>query len=738
MCVLCNDTFSRSDILKRHFQKCSVRRGNPTGASHLSNPAAHLKKSQAAAAKANADSPGSSATPSTSGIPNGPFTSTSMGPNSLPATSAPYSDGPPMPYNMATSQPNDMHRGQPGQPPHGQANPPNMAGGPPNAWSMQNPRNPAMYNGSSGPPEHYGMAPGGQDDKRSVMHGPPDMHHDQWQHMFPPGAQDSYINPMFYDQAHHEAKKEYGSHEGQNGGYYVSSTSLGADGTLGPPLWHLAEEDPLQLKADRLVDFCLPAGLQGRESIPERQNNAIVRACLSADYIKHFLELFSNFQGHFPQLHLSTFQFLEAYDGVILAIICIGAVYSDRVSRLQVRDLMQKTKFGLERTSRLLNAPNWTNLDPRLLLSGVEFEELQALLMLQTLSIWHGGPEQRATARADSTQLFQLVRRLDMLVLAGPDDASAYSYLHRLPDGQPPDANQWSWASWIEQEKRLRFMYLVYLLDSALVIYFNCQPQFSPEEMTLPMPCDDAAWEAADAETCATALGLRGPLAQRSVNHNGSLRPKQLEMRHAMAMLHDTSMIIQPNMTNVYSKFILIHAIHTKIWHVQRQRSAAGSAQPSPTNASSHSPAAQVNAHLKSISAAVSRWKQSWDQDMQIQYPPTSNAKSRRRFGFCRDGVHFYWLAQAFLKPNRIHDWKLSADQRFQQAVNGLKKARDWSRSDGAQRGEEPGSVYDIDDDYGTEGIDLDMRKLFRPIREVTNDNSPQQAHMGGIKQDYY
>lgn len=46
MCVLCRDTFSRSDILKRHFQKCSIRRGNPTGASHLSHPGAHVKKNQ--------------------------------------------------------------------------------------------------------------------------------------------------------------------------------------------------------------------------------------------------------------------------------------------------------------------------------------------------------------------------------------------------------------------------------------------------------------------------------------------------------------------------------------------------------------------------------------------------------------------------------------------------------------------------------------------------------------------
>ncbi|KAM3562069.1 hypothetical protein ARSEF4850_002917 [Beauveria asiatica] len=37
-CVLCDDTFSRSDILKRHYQNCSARRGNPTRASHLSHP----------------------------------------------------------------------------------------------------------------------------------------------------------------------------------------------------------------------------------------------------------------------------------------------------------------------------------------------------------------------------------------------------------------------------------------------------------------------------------------------------------------------------------------------------------------------------------------------------------------------------------------------------------------------------------------------------------------------------
>ncbi|EXK25242.1 hypothetical protein FOMG_18096 [Fusarium oxysporum f. sp. melonis 26406] len=52
MCVLCRDTFTRIDTLKRHFKKCSIRRGNPTGASHLSHPQVHIKKNQRQAQKA--------------------------------------------------------------------------------------------------------------------------------------------------------------------------------------------------------------------------------------------------------------------------------------------------------------------------------------------------------------------------------------------------------------------------------------------------------------------------------------------------------------------------------------------------------------------------------------------------------------------------------------------------------------------------------------------------------------
>lgn len=43
-CVLCKDTFCRSDILKRHFQKCCIRRGNPGNLTHLAHAHDHQPK----------------------------------------------------------------------------------------------------------------------------------------------------------------------------------------------------------------------------------------------------------------------------------------------------------------------------------------------------------------------------------------------------------------------------------------------------------------------------------------------------------------------------------------------------------------------------------------------------------------------------------------------------------------------------------------------------------------------
>jgi len=185
-----------------------------------------------------------------------------------------------------------------------------------------------------------------------------------------------------------------------------------------------------------------------------------------------------------------------------------------------------------------------------------------------------------------------------------------------------------------------------------------------------------------------------------------------------MQALHSPNIAIQPRTTNVFSKFILIHALHAEIWHLQRQRSLSGPPASPATQHDRWHTEQNTNSLQKSISTAVAKWKQCWDEDMALQYPPANmNSLGPRRVGFCRDGVQFYWLAKAFLQPNRMHDWQLPAEKRFRLVMKGLSMAREWSISDGARRGEEPGSVALIDDDYATsEALNLDMRKLMKPI----------------------
>ena len=112
MCVLCKDTFSRSDILKRHFQKCSLRRGNPTGATHLSHPQAHLKRSQAAqnAVKPVQDEVNTTV-PHPNGMPGATYGEAPVNGNGMAPGRPGYPEQQPLGFSMPSV--NGMNRGQP-------------------------------------------------------------------------------------------------------------------------------------------------------------------------------------------------------------------------------------------------------------------------------------------------------------------------------------------------------------------------------------------------------------------------------------------------------------------------------------------------------------------------------------------------------------------------------------------------------------------------------------------------
>ncbi|PGH03952.1 hypothetical protein GX51_03789 [Blastomyces parvus] len=795
MCVLCKDTFSRSDILKRHFQKCSLRRGNPTGVSHLSHPHAHLKKAQAAGIVPKPVSGDvSSSVPTSNGIVGTPFGEGHV--NGVGMASGHHNPGftdqrplgyPMHPVGGMNRGPidhgyaqNQMHQRAPwmGEPKHssylahsgadttGQSNvdlPPIDAAK--SASNMPDNKRPGMPTGPN--PGQSGEI--------------------DWTSMFQAGTQDGYMQPMFPasvapvpDSMHSqvETERKYypaatsGQPEGGLNGLYLASTSLGGDGTLDSyPIWNfnMSQNNPLQRKANRLIDFCSSTGLQ--EPFSRHANNVrMLTDCLTADNVKHFLELFTNYQGHWPYLHIATFNFLDAYDGLILAMCCIGAVYSDRLEPDLVRRLVALTNATILRTSRIQNdlrtgiasdtdsSIKAEPTDAPQSLSASDIEEMQSIFMLNTLSVWHGDPKQRAAARSDISLFVRFIRRFRLLEPAGPKDPSCYSLLHNMPHEKEVDISSWNWLAWVEQEKRSRLVFMFYLADAAMAMFFNCPPLLNPQEIKLPLPCDDAAWEARDPQQCADALGLRGPDVQAIVNVTGSCRIKQLEMNQALSALPSPVVDFRPRTTNVYSKFILIHALLVQIWLVQKQislnnapendndrsisggfsasdiynpfscsdrasmdgivvKSSPSSGHATPTHDShSNGLSSHTNIIYKSTTQALKKWKRVWDEDMSIQYPPTPT--STRRFGFCRDAIPYYWLAQALLCPSRQNDWKLTPDARLIHIMTMLQKVRGYAQTDAAQRGEGLGSISDIDDGYAIQDLTLDMKLLFRPIRQ--------------------
>ncbi len=760
MCVLCRDTFSRSDILKRHFQKCSIRRGNPTGASHLSHAQAHLKKSHPGPHKNSNSMSNENDLMGVNGmsnvglfgvIPDGTQPDASSGMTDEQALKRLSTGGGRDGRSMAGPVPGGSNRANFDPSYGGGGGMPGTGMNPSLAFNVPHGLNGHSYGQGQGydyvPHNHNSSV---QSHSTSVQ---------DWSLMFQPSAPDGFMNS--YNPSITNSlvpiKTEASLINSTNGLFPGIYPSIAPSNNT--PSWNL-HNDPLEDISSRLVYFCFP-----NNQVIGRSND--IRNYLSASNIKHFLEHFASFQGHFPILHIPTFRIAEAFDGLLLGMICIGAVYSDRLTPAQVREMMEVAKAVIESNCHIYSIVSREQTrdsgfgDESFIPGKSDLEQITAIFMMQVLFTWHGTPLQREKAGREFPLIAEIARRAG---LTKPMTTSPFSVLHQANvTVENFNAASFDWSAWVEQEKRSRLMFNLFLIDSAMCLYFNCAPQFEKDEIRLPLPADDAAWDASTSSECAEALGLHGPVVARARNPEGSRRPKQPEMHSALNTLMHNSWDLQPGATNLYSKFILVHALHIQLWTALRQISIQESGQLNPQNLSfpSSGTSTPINQHdwvrgidptgsgqhsastsgratpettgqlslLKNINNAFDKWKKAWDEDMLAQYPPSST--QYRRFGFCRDGVHFYWLAKYLMKNNRSMDWPIAPDQRFAQIINFLKSVKTWVVSDSAKRGEELGSVSDIGD-YGVTDMTLDMAQLFRPFDKQIDSPVPRvHTNMG-------
>ena len=750
MCVLCHDTFSRSDILKRHFIKCSVRRGNPTGASHLSHPQAHVKKNAAAQQKAMG----------TEGDVNHINGMGNMPADGMvhPFGLIPASDGM---NNLANDQSqlsrsssmnrlDDANRDRRNMPASVMPPATTRPGGFEQTYSsgevannMTANINPQLANYSM-PQSQNGMPMFNQSGSTD------------WSQMFQ-GAHTAYTyaNPPNIGQGQMQTVtlKPHEPNPGAAAPRPVSTTSgdlstTAADSSTSSSLldWGIPSSfpNPYQHLSAKILEF-----LRSSPAAATSPVSALLDSFFQPDDVQADLLGYTNFHAHLSVLHVPTFRALEAHIGLVAAMCCVGACYANRVSSANLREVMELLKAALESSSRMFASLlqngsvdpqyEWTSFGS----NKTDLEELQAIMLTQLLFTWHGTPEQRDKARKIFPLIASSARKVGLLSLV--TNGTLHSAVHH-PDFtlQSAAVNPFDWLSWVEQEKRIRTMYMIFTYDTALGLYFNIGPEFDPFEIRLPLPADDAAWEARTAEDCAKALGLRGPEAVKLLNPDGTGRWNQPQLHMALKVLLDANFQIQPGSTNLFGKFIIIHALLSlmrKAWLEGGSAIINRSSTPVPTNnawfvraqgttsannSGRATPADPGSSLLdvqsfKTFQTALDKFKANWDYDMSVQFPPQAATSALNpnphRYGFTRDGIHFYWLAMYLLKNMRAADLQVAPKQRFPYVLYLLKSAKQNVIADAYSRGEELGSVGAIDASYGASGdMTLDMTQLFRPL----------------------
>jgi hypothetical protein len=333
--------------------------------------------------------------------------------------------------------------------------------------------------------------------------------------------------------------------------------------------WFIGQStsDPLHALARSLLNFCFPnASLLSNQHSDEAHVHERLKNILTGDNVKEFLHQYRHYQSHWPLIHVATFDPFSANYGLVLAMCCVGAVYSDRMRPSDVRWLMDRVRESMLKSSHvyeLAQAHQMADLNHELTATT---EEIQALVLLHSQFLWHGSQQQRQQVRDEVHNVANVTRCAALFQPLSPDNPNV-SALHQPGPVTGAEVDSWNWNAWIENEKRTRLAAYIYLIDASSTIFFNTQPRFDAKSITVPLPADDAAWEAKTSEECASALGLRGSSAQMS-NESGSRRAKQLAMCEALCVLNGACPGQFPERaTNVFGKFskYLLSAVDNSI-----------------------------------------------------------------------------------------------------------------------------------------------------------------------------
>ncbi|KAJ6614784.1 hypothetical protein B0H10DRAFT_2043365 [Mycena sp. CBHHK59/15] len=208
----------------------------------------------------------------------------------------------------------------------------------------------------------------------------------------------------------------------------------------------------------------------------------------------------------------------------------------------------------------------------------------------------------------------------------------------KAPDWSDPISLEAAWIEWIHFATIKRALLLSYFHDCCHCMYSASPPSFSPAELDVHLPCDDALWQAASATEWFDIAHTPSPYGI------GIERIYGVSMQYALTTLGQGEKSSIRLSLNPFALFILIHTILRNI---------------SVSQAESRAPPVGGWSCFAMVSSVVpddftfitqlvlDNWLHLW-----LNSPDAKPQDSAKEPPFVYNSLPFYWLAQVSLWEN--------------------------------------------------------------------------------------
>ncbi|KAG6886304.1 hypothetical protein C0993_006714 [Termitomyces sp. T159_Od127] len=322
--------------------------------------------------------------------------------------------------------------------------------------------------------------------------------------------------------------------------------------------------------------------------------------------LQHYLYLFfTAFLSQIPIVHVTTSGSNQKPPVLLGAMQACGALFvKTRKASMFITKTLASAREALVQEPFIGQAKNPTD-------SSDQVHLILAVVLLQTIGLFHQLPDQRASSSVYHGMLVMMIRRTGMIAKNASWEPMNISEVPL----------ELLWHDWVRHEMTKS-------------IYFASPSSYHPSEIELNLPCEDGLWRADTAADWITVL--QDPSAYGS----SKSRLTGNSMLQTLGTLSETRVLEVHIPINPFSHFILIHAMlrHLFVTCVEGRLPKGDVVATVNTNDA-------VNQEIYRLQYALHNWLQSWLNGPEL--PKVEDVNEEPPFIY--NALPFYWLGQVSL-----------------------------------------------------------------------------------------